>query len=1177
MTKKILTLVFFVLIPFSFSFKITSAAVIDATGMLGHYDNNGNPQYDAIALPNNAQGFATPASSCVDTANHFIFVADSGGNRVLVFGLTSSNVLSTTTASYVLGFTNFTDTPPGGLSQSLVHNPYGLACDPANNRVFVSDRTNNRVLVFNTASTTIANGESADYVLGQSNFSSGSSANTQGGLSAPHGLSYDSVSSRLFVADSGNNRVVVFDVSTSTISNGELASNVLGQTLFTTRTTAVSATGMNTPYGLSYEASSTRLFVADTFNSRVTVFNVATSTISNGASAAYVLGQVDANSNDSSATTATSMGNPEGVISDPVNNRVFVADSTYNRVTVYNSATSTIATGETALNVLGQTNFTASSRGTTQSKIDGSVGFLGLDYDPANNALYVADAGNNRIMVFTTTSVITNGQNATYEIGHADTTTGNPVYTAYDTYNNPRPQSAYNIHGSVIDTKNHRMFISDYSDATPGARVLVYNLDSNNNINTSTPSYVLGWTDFYTAKSIAFTQSGFNKIVMIGPAYDSVNERLFVSDTSNNRVLVFNVNPSSIANGENATAVLGQTNFTNHSGATTQAGLRAPSYLNYDSATSRLFVADSGNNRVMVFNATSTITNGQAAINVLGQSSFTVSTAALTSSGMNSPWAVTYDATSSRLFVADRGNNRVLVFDAGTSTISDGKTASNVLGQSSFTTNSSALSQSGLNNPKGVIYDYKHDLLFVGDYGNNRVMMFDVSTSTIANGENARNLIGQSTFTSSDNNSFSIHGSGGSEQGTYNPANNTFFDAQYYPDRVMQFPLVLINSTSVPNGNVGSSYSSSISATQNQGTLSYSIASGSLPSGLTLSTAGAITGIPTTYGTSTFTVEADDTFSSGSFPDQRSFSLFIDNAIPDTVAPVISSIATSTTQTSAIVTFLTDEVASSTISYGPSTTYTNTSSVHSFSTSTSITITGLSPATTYHFQILASDASLNLSNSTDLVFVTRNKTHQLTGYQPIVPVADTAPALPLLPVEATSSPIIFSFSRDLFSGSSGDDVRQLEKFLNSNGFFVAASGPGSPGKEKNTFDSATKAALIKFQIANGIVPAVGYFGFITRAVIAGKSRTVSLPVAVTPQIQRDLTVGSSGPDVVALQNVLVSKGYLSIPNGIYFGYFGTLTKEALARFQAAHAIFPAVGYYGAVTRAFVQTTSNTEY
>jgi hypothetical protein len=47
----------------------------------------------------------------------------------------------------------------------------------------------------------------------------------------------------------------------------------------------------------------------------------------------------------------------------------------------------------------------------------------------------------------------------------------------------------------------------------------------------------------------------------------------------------------------------------------------------------------------------------------------------------------------------------------------------------------------------------------------------------------------------------------------------------------------------------------------------------------------------------------------------------------------------------------------------------------------------------------------------------------------------------------------------------GEDVRALQKLMNCLGFTLAASGPGSSGKETNLFVDKTYAAVIKFQEA----------------------------------------------------------------------------------------------------------------
>ncbi|MBI5134390.1 MAG: peptidoglycan-binding protein [Candidatus Taylorbacteria bacterium] len=64
----------------------------------------------------------------------------------------------------------------------------------------------------------------------------------------------------------------------------------------------------------------------------------------------------------------------------------------------------------------------------------------------------------------------------------------------------------------------------------------------------------------------------------------------------------------------------------------------------------------------------------------------------------------------------------------------------------------------------------------------------------------------------------------------------------------------------------------------------------------------------------------------------------------------------------------------------------------------------------------------------------------------------------------------------------------------------------------------------------------------------------------------DLTVGATGQGVVVLQGLLSEMGYLNIPSSVPMGYFGSLTKSALARYQTSESVSPAVGYFGPVTK-----------
>lgn len=85
---------------------------------------------------------------------------------------------------------------------------------------------------------------------------------------------------------------------------------------------------------------------------------------------------------------------------------------------------------------------------------------------------------------------------------------------------------------------------------------------------------------------------------------------------------------------------------------------------------------------------------------------------------------------------------------------------------------------------------------------------------------------------------------------------------------------------------------------------------------------------------------------------------------------------------------------------------------------------------------------------------------------------------------SVTSTAVGVFKSNLTVGSLGSEVKALQEFLNAHGYTVASSGPGSPGNETTRFGAATKAALIKYQKAKGITPAVGYFGPKTRAAVS---------------------------------------------------------------------------------------------
>lgn len=64
---------------------------------------------------------------------------------------------------------------------------------------------------------------------------------------------------------------------------------------------------------------------------------------------------------------------------------------------------------------------------------------------------------------------------------------------------------------------------------------------------------------------------------------------------------------------------------------------------------------------------------------------------------------------------------------------------------------------------------------------------------------------------------------------------------------------------------------------------------------------------------------------------------------------------------------------------------------------------------------------------------------------------------------------------------------------------------------------------------------------------------------------RSLIIGTKGEDVARLQTILIEKGFLIMPRGVSKGYFGTLTRTAVAKYQTSVGL-PSTGIFDSATR-----------
>jgi sugar lactone lactonase YvrE len=358
---------------------------------------------------------------------------------------------------------------------------------------------------------------------------------------------------------------------------------------------------------------------------------------SNGQAANLVLGQANFVSNNTVATQ-TELDLPNAVTFDSSGN-LWVADQNNNRVLEYKAP---FSTHEAASLVIGQSSFTGSVAATSSTGLSGPTG---LAFDSSGN-LWVVDNGNSRVLEYTTpfstseAAALVIGQSSFTSSDYADT---NSTGLSYPT-------------GLAFDSGGN-LWVADQEND----RVLEYKTPLSTH---EAASLVIGQPDFTSSDTGATTQTNLNGVKAL--AFDS-SGNLWVVDFRQSRVLEFT---TPFSTHEAASLVIGQPSFTSRDCAFTSTcaasptNLFDPNALAFDSS-GNLWVADGDNNRVLEYAAP--FSTHEAASLVIGQSSFTSSVAATTSTGLSSPEALTFDS-GGNLWVADSSNSRVLQFGGSVTT-----------------------------------------------------------------------------------------------------------------------------------------------------------------------------------------------------------------------------------------------------------------------------------------------------------------------------------------------------------------------------------------------------------------------------------------------------------------------------------------------------------------------------
>ncbi len=601
-------------------------------------------------------GLTTPTGLAVDGSGN-LYVVDSGNNRILRFPKPLTQT-GDQIPDFVIGQQSFSTNGfnQGGVSASTLgfSSTTGVQISYLNfdsaGDLWVADPGNNRVLRYNVASLgpQSPSGPAADIVLGQQDFVSGgfSTSNLVTSVSAffaPSGIVLDSAG-RLYVSEAPSNsrgRILVWNPP---FVSGQPASRLLGVDLDSPQPPSVSEFQLNGGVGALVMIGN-QLAVADAASNRILVYppyqNWTANTLNQAA--VQVIGQNDFNSGSANKAqpaagpdtfahpSAAAFSGAELFVADTVNQRVVVLPKTSGGFGPATRVLGQDALDLSTLNLIEGREFNFSSGGDAGIAID-------LNSTPPH--LYVADTYNNRILGFSDLRNLQPGAKADIVIGQPDFQHSRTNYPFNDT-NRPTASSLSLPTGLYVDASGS-LYVAD----TGNGRVLRFPkpFDNYKPGVMESADLVLGQVNFTTKITDATART---MAAPYGIAQAS-EHGLLVSDSAHSRVLFFPGTSATFTNGESATIVFGQPNFTSFGTGTSDNQLSGPHHIATDS-DDRLYVADTGNSRVAIFDHSPSASNGAHA-------------AILLTTGLSSPRGMHVNQVTGDIWVGDAGNSTAIRF-----------------------------------------------------------------------------------------------------------------------------------------------------------------------------------------------------------------------------------------------------------------------------------------------------------------------------------------------------------------------------------------------------------------------------------------------------------------------------------------------------------------------------------
>ena len=635
----------------------------------------------------------------------------------------------------VLGQQNLRENSPNSTDAASMSNPGSQAVDDRNGELhlYVSDTANHRILAWRNVRD-FENGTPANLVLGQL-----SERHTRGrgignrGLFGPSALVVNPANGDLYVSDTGDHRILRFPSPFDNTDRIE-PDRVYGQVGFDTfgaNPGGVGPRGFSTPAGIRFDTDG-NLWIADSGNHRVLRYPAAALDADEPA-ADLVLGQVDFE------TRAANGGEPRSAsgFATPValafhsNGSLYVADASNARVLTF---TPPFVTGQAAARVLGQPDF-ESRLIPPVATASAMRGPNGIAIDSAGT-LYVAIAAEHRVLVFDAVAMADPTQDANRVIGQLGFDRSSPNRNTFPLASEAGLQGP----GDVTVDADRNLFVAD----SRNHRVVRYSPGS------SEANAALGQSNLILNGVNGVDGSGLNAPFDVVVDYSESPFPVYVADALNHRVLGWR-SSLRFLDGAQADLVIGQGDFTTGAPNPDTGRPQAPRAFSLSGPRGialndrgDLYVADSGNNRVLRFRRPVEQSGRIAAEAVLGQSDFfSALSAAVSDRTLNTPTDVSVGPDGA-VYVADTANSRVLEFPPDPPT---GASAVRVFGQADFETGAPAAEATAqsLNAPGGVHAD-AFRFLYIADAASHRVLVFPLTADLPVSAPTASAVIGQLSF-----------------------------------------------------------------------------------------------------------------------------------------------------------------------------------------------------------------------------------------------------------------------------------------------------------------------------------------------------------------------------------------------------------------------------------------------